>query len=376
MRITVVGAGPAGFAVSSAFLTESTLDVDINLVDRTERPDRLLRHGPAVGAKRLKSVAKKVDSVLSDDRVTYWGSLELGATLPLDEVRSASDAVVLAIGAPLDLPLEIAGADSVGIGTISHFAAWLAGSPDTAVDELDLAMDTAVLIGYSSETLGVAEILCGAKPPAGCSRHAADRLRDSSIRHVQIVDTRSTSEIVRPPRAPANLTIRDSLTPVGIVGRNRARALRCLGRADSHGRLVSEDLRAQLLLRPRARSVQWCGLDEQNGHIAGVDGRVLGGGSPIPGVYAAGWAARAPWDQGSHAADAAAVVAALRADRGSLPRARITLADVLAQSASPTSSMEGWSAVAATDALLQRFTGEGTLPLADYDALMNQVDED
>jgi hypothetical protein len=40
------------------------------------------------------------------------------------------------------------------------------------------------------------------------------------------------------------------------------------------------------------------------------------------------------------------------------------------------SRLNGWSAAAVTDELLDRFAGEGQLPLADYESLMDQVDED
>src|SRR5262249_47817116 len=156
-------------------------------------------------------------------------------------------------------------------------------------------------------------------------------LAASNVRHVQIVDTRTPSDATPPTPGPANLVIHTGLTPVGIVGRNRARALRCLRSPDSHGRQISEDLRAQLLLRPRALATTWCGLKLTDGPLPHIDGRVVTGGGPIPGLYAAGWAGRAPHGRGSHADDAAAVVAALRTDVGSLHRQHGTLANTLAQ---------------------------------------------
>ncbi|QLL09812.1 FAD-dependent oxidoreductase [Mycobacterium vicinigordonae] len=358
VRVVIVGAGPAGFAVASALLTAAESDIRIELVERTARPDGLLRHGPAAGTQRLREVASEVDAVLADSRVSFRGNVVVGAALTLDEVRTAAHAVVLATGAPADLPMEIAGDDSVGIGTISHVEAWLADSADVATDELDLDMDTAVLIGISDETVRVAEALCG------------------RLRHVQLVDARPQAEIDLPEDAPANLVIRTALTPVGVVGRSRARALRCIHAPDRYGRVVSEDLRAQLLLRPRANSLCWPGIDEDDGHIASHKGRVLSGGTPVVGLYAAGWAARAPDAKGSHADDAATVVAALRADHVALPEPSVGLADLLRRCGIVASTVHGWSALAATNALLARFTGEGTAPLADYSALIAQVDED
>lgn len=358
VRVVIVGAGPAGFAVASALLAAADLDVRIDFVERAALPDGSLRHGPAAGAQRLRHVASEVDAVLADPRASFRGNVEIGAGLTLDEVRTSANAVVLATGAPRDLPMEIAGRDSVGIGTISHVEAWLADCADVETEELDLDVDTAALIGVSVETVRVAEALCG------------------KLRHVQLVDPGREPEIFVPKDVPANLVIRTGLTPVGVVGRNRARALRCIHAPDRYGRVVSEDLRAQLLLRPRANSFCWPGIDEDDGHIAHREGRVLCGGTPVVGLYAAGWAARAPGDEGSHADDAASVVTALRADHVTLPVPSVGLADLLRQRGIEASTGYGWSAVAATDALLARFEGRGAAPLADYDALVAQVDQD
>jgi len=374
-RIAVVGAGPAGFAVGSALLADPALDITVDLVDRAALPDGQLRHGPAAGAERLRKVARGVDAVLGDSRVTYFGNVVVGSALPLDELRSAADAVVLATGAPFDLPLAIAGCDSVGIGTVSHVEAWLTGNADVEVDELDLEMDSALLIGLSPEAVRVAEVLCG-QATNGISGEVFTRLATSKLRHVQLVDPRQESAIFVPRGGPPNLVVRTGLTPVGVVGRNRARALRCLHNPDPYGRVISEDLRAQLLLRPRAESFCWRGIDEDRGHIAHDHGRVLTGGTPIPGLYVAGWAGRSPSNAGSHTENAAAVVAAIRADIGELPCPRKTLADALTERNIDAPRADGWSAAVATDVLLDRFAGEGSAPLADYETLVEQVDED
>jgi len=374
-RIAVVGAGPAGFMVASALLADSGLDVEIDLIDRAVLPDALLRHGPAAGARRLRKVAQDVDAVLGDSRVTYFGNVVIGSQLPLSVLRSAADAVVLATGAPGDLPLAIAGRDSVGIGTVTHVEAWLSGNADVDVDELDLAMDTAVIIGVSSKTLSIAEMLCG-RVPAGTSDEVTDRLAISKLRHVQLVDPRPHSGMFVPPGGPANLVVQTELTPVGVVGRNRARALRCLHRPDEYGRVVSEDLRAQLLLRPHVDWFCWNGIDEDRAHIAHQSSRVLIGSTPTAGLYVAGWAGRAPSDNGSHADDAAALVAALHADLATLSRPCKTLAETLSERSVEATRVTDWSAVVATEVLLDRFAGEGMAPLADYDALVEQVDED
>jgi hypothetical protein len=357
LRVAVIGTGPAGFAVAAALLTDGA-DIAIDLIDRAERPDGLLRHGPAAGVQRVKDVARRVDAILRDDRVSYFGGVEVGAALTLSDLRGAAHAVVLATGAPGDMPLSVAGKDSVGVGTVSHLQAWLAGNADVDAEELDFAVDSAVLFGVSAENLTVARALC------------------RKLRHVQIVDPRPLSDIEIPPHLPENLVLRGGLVAVGVVGRNRARAVRCTHRPDRYGRVITEDLRAQLLLRPRSTESPWRELDELDGHVAHDRARVLSGGAVGSGLYVAGWAGRDPSAAGSHDEDAAAVADAIRTDCAELAVPGTSLADVLAAKGISITELGDWSAVDATDALLDRFAGEGTSPLADYDALMEQVDED
>jgi len=375
IAVAIVGAGPAGFAVAAAVL--ESVDASVTLIDRDPRPDALLRHGPAAGSERLRAVAHEVDVVLADPRVTFLGNIDVGVELALEDLRAATDVVVLAAGAPQDLPLTVAGRDSVGIGTISHVDAWLAGSGDVESSELDLDMDTAVLIGICQDTVRIATVLSGAAPD-GVPDGIAKRLADSKIRHVQLVDPRPDAEINSAllRSLPANVIVHTDLRPIGVVGRNRARALRCLRRPEPDGRVLSVDLRAQLLLRPRAESLSWTGLDDDNGHIAHEAGRVLCQRSPQLGLYVAGWAGRAAGEKGSHRDDAIAVIDAIRTDLPALSRTKRELAQVLSASQKEPTELGDWSAARATATLLDRFAGEGTLPLADYDALMEQVDED
>ncbi len=375
IRVAIVGAGPAGFAAAGALLAQTGFDLAIDLIDRAMRPDALLRHGPAAGDERLREVARAVDAVLADGRVTFSGNIDVGNDVTLDELRACADAVVLATGSPVDQPLGIAGDDSVGVGTVSHLEGWLSGSPDVAVDELDLAMDTAVVVGASPESVRAAETLCG-RVPDGTEAERASRLRGSQIRYVQLIDSRSLAELDLPNRLPENLVIHTAVTPIGLVGRNRVRAVRCLRRGDRNGMVVTEDLRGQLVLRPRSESLVWPGVDHTGGHLDHAAGRVLAAGRPVVGLYVTGWAGRLPRGPVSHRDDAAAVVAAIGADPPTLPSPKRKLHDLLELRGSTASRLQEWSAVAATEELLDRFAGEGTLPLADYDALLEEVDED
>jgi len=138
------------------------------------------------------------------------------------------------------------------------------------------------------------------------------------------------------------------------------------------GRVVTEDLRAQLILRPRATRFGWPELDRKGGFLAHDKARVFSGGAVAAGLYVAGWAGRDPSAVGAHAADADAVVTAIHADAVKLPSPEADLTDIVTRA----STLGGWSAVAATERLLDRLAAEGQAPLADYQALLAQADDD
>jgi len=368
-HVVIVGAGPAGFQAAAHLLAANGSDVTIDLLDRADRPDALLRHGPAAGRARLTEVARAVDAVLDDTRVRFLGGVDVGSDVPLDGLRRTADAVVLASGSPVDQPLEVEGNDSVGIGTISHLQAWLAGNPDVAAEELDLRVDSAVLIGWSRDTLALVDLLERREAPDSAPTEVRERLAQSGIRQVAVVQPDSETAVDDPH-------VQVGLRPIGVVGRNRARALRTLAPRNADGLRLVKDVRAQLLLRPRGRSEAWSALDH-DGDVLARDGvRALASGAPVPGLYVVGWAGRPPSERVSHADDAAALVQAVLADRDELTPPTETLADLLNRLGVTAHTSAGWSAVAATDVLLDRFEGEGTLPLADYDELLEQVDED
>jgi hypothetical protein len=117
-------------------------------------------------------------------------------------------------------------------------------------------------------------------------------------------------------------------------------------------------------------------VDETHGLIKVLEGRVFDGGVVEPALYAAGWATRSPRSARSHADDAAELVVSLRRDVDTRPRPTTDLAATLYELGVEPAPLDGWSALAATNALLARFDGEGTLPLADYDELLTEVSDD
>jgi hypothetical protein len=316
MRVAVIGAGPAGLAVVEALLARpGASGIAIDWLERAPRPDGVLRYGPSAGGSVLRELAVRLATVLADRRVRFCGSVEVGVDLPWADLRRHCPQVVLATGAPGDLPLRIPGVDAVGISTLTHLRAGAAGSPDVYRPAIDPMVDSAAVLAPTAAA--ATELL-------------------ASVRRVELLT---------------------HCQPIALVGRHRIRAVRVAVRA-TDGRLRIRDVRAQLVLRAH-------------------DPHSAGPGLPVdePGVHVAGWSGRDPAAGGSHARDAAAVAGAVFAAAAEADR-HARGADADPGVPWPRTGPADWSPVAEVESLLARFAGEGARPTADYDQLLAGADDD
>lgn len=167
----------------------------------------------------------------------------------------------------------------------------------------------------------------------------------------------------QPTGKPRKLRIRFLLSPVALEGDDRVQRVVVERNRleDQNGYLAAvgtgetETIEAQLVLRSvgyRGTALPSVPFDERRGVIPNSDGRVLDapGGTPLAGLYVAGWIKRGPSGViGTNKADAMETVASLLAD---------DLPDVAAADADP----------AAVDALLDA-RGVNPFPLAAWLAL-------
>jgi hypothetical protein len=251
--------------------------------------------------------------------------------------------------------LAVPGSDAVGIGTLTHLAAWAAGSADASAAEFYGSVDTAVLVGWSPAAAGAVSQL----------RMLASRGLRQDLLKVSVVDSRAFDEL----GVTEGVHVVSGATPLAVVGRNRARALRVTTR-DVANRLVVQDVRAQLVLRPRGTPALDLPVDVRQDRIRHRCGRVVSVGRVLRYVYVAGWAGRNPLTGGSHAQDAQHVVAMLASDVPPPP-----LGPSLVELLGPGGT-GAWKPIAEVEGLLKRFAGEGSRALADYDDLLSRVEDE
>ena len=157
MHIAIIGSGPAGCYLADHLL-RLLPNASIDVIERLPVPFGLIRYGVAPDHQGTKAVARVFDRVLSRDRVRFFGNVEVGRDVRLEELRSLYDAVVLATGASIDRQLGVPGEELPGVVGSGAFVGWYNMHPDRNPPAID-GVRSAVIIGNGNVALDVARIL-------------------------------------------------------------------------------------------------------------------------------------------------------------------------------------------------------------------------
>lgn len=129
LRVAVVGAGPAGiYAADNLCRSDGTVTVDI--FDRLPTPYGLIRYGVAPDHPRIKGIITSLHRVMGNPRIAFFGNVEIGTDLTLDELRHFYDAVIIATGAEQDRHLDLPGIDLAGSHGAAEFVSFYDAHPD------------------------------------------------------------------------------------------------------------------------------------------------------------------------------------------------------------------------------------------------------
>ncbi len=194
-RVAIIGSGPAGCYLADHLL-RLLPDASIDILERLPVPFGLIRYGVAPDHQGTKAVTRVLDRVLSRDRVSFFGNVEVGRDVRLDELMSLYDAVVLATGAERDRRLGIPGEDLPGVVGSGAFTGWYNDHPDRAAPPVQ-SVRSAVIIGNGNVAIDVARVL--AKGPAelagsDLSPEVSAWLEAQPLETIHIVGRRSATD--------------------------------------------------------------------------------------------------------------------------------------------------------------------------------------
>ena len=86
MQIAIIGSGPAGCYLADHLL-RLIPGASIDILEKLPVPFGLIRYGVAPDHQSTKNVARLFDRLLSRDRVTFFGNVEVGRDVKLSELR-------------------------------------------------------------------------------------------------------------------------------------------------------------------------------------------------------------------------------------------------------------------------------------------------
>src|SRR4051812_1194123 len=118
MRVAVVGAGPSGFYAAEALLAAGAEGA---LVEKLPAPFGLVRYGVAPDHPKLKQTIAVFERIASSSQCHFFGHVDIGSGVQVEDLRTLFDAVVFAHGASTDRRLDIPGEELPGSHTATAF---------------------------------------------------------------------------------------------------------------------------------------------------------------------------------------------------------------------------------------------------------------
>jgi ferredoxin--NADP+ reductase len=197
LRVAIVGAGPAGFYVAEHLLKHKELVIEIDMFDRLPTPYGLVRNGVAPDHQKIKSVTKVFDRIAGRPGYRFFGNVELGKDISVDDLRSFYHQIVYTTGAQTDRYLNIPGIDLNGSHAATEFVAWYNGHPDYRDLKFDLSQEAVAVIGIGNVAVDVARILCRTPEElfeTDIADHALQALSESRIKDVYMLGRRGPAQ--------------------------------------------------------------------------------------------------------------------------------------------------------------------------------------
>ena len=163
IRLAIVGAGPAGIYAADLIIKSELrdFDVSIDLFDLLPAPYGLVRYGVAPDHPRIKGIIRALYEVLDRGDIRFFGNVEYGKDITLDDLKTHYNAVIFSTGAVKDANLNIPGIDLEGSFGAAAFVNWYDAHPDFE-RSWDLSAKEIAVLGNGNVALDVARVL--AKP--------------------------------------------------------------------------------------------------------------------------------------------------------------------------------------------------------------------
>jgi len=227
LHVCIVGSGPAGFYTADKLLKSPNIKVDI--YEKFPVPYGLARFGVAPDHPEVKvslpfppqqptqshdslSVVclfvvclfpqkictHKFESVAQHENCQFFGNVNVGESVSVDELRQHYDALVLSYGAEDDRALGIPGEIGPHSYSARAFVGWYNGHPDHRHLDPDLSVEKVAVVGQGNVALDVARILLSPIEElrkTDITSYALQKLAQSRVKEVRLVGRRGPVQV-------------------------------------------------------------------------------------------------------------------------------------------------------------------------------------
>ncbi len=197
LRVAVIGSGPTGFYTAEHLFKQKDYVVEVDVYDRLPTPFGLVRGGVAPDHQKIKSVTKAYDRVASKPQFRYYGYVEFGTDVKLDDLKKHYHQVVFTVGAQIDRSMGIPGEDLERSHAATEFVAWYNGHPDYRDRKFDLSQEAVVVVGVGNVAVDVCRILCRSREElerTDIADYALEAIANSNVKTVYMLGRRGPAQ--------------------------------------------------------------------------------------------------------------------------------------------------------------------------------------
>jgi len=197
LRVAIFGAGPTGFYAVDHLFKQKDLVIKVDLYDRLPTPFGLVRGGVAPDHQKIKSVTKAYTRTAKNPNFRFFGNVEFGTDITLNDIKKHYHTVLFTTGAQTDKPLNIPGIDLENSHAATEFVAWYNGHPDYRNLKFDLTQERVAVIGVGNVAMDVARILSRSiaeLEETDIADYALDALRNSQVKEVYVLGRRGPAQ--------------------------------------------------------------------------------------------------------------------------------------------------------------------------------------
>ena len=197
IKVAIVGSGPAAFYAADHLQKKLGDRVFMDMFEKLPTPHGLVRSGVAPDHQKIKSVARVYDKIASNPQFRFFGLVEFGKHVRLEDLRSRYHQIIFATGAQTDRRMDIPGEDLIGSHTATEFVGWYNSHPDHMGLGFDFSGKRIVIVGVGNVAVDVARILSLTRnemEKTDIADYALEELAESGIREIYMLGRRGPAQ--------------------------------------------------------------------------------------------------------------------------------------------------------------------------------------